>query len=171
MSLLGTQTEEYMTQTTKEKALIANAAMLIRRPVAEVFEAFVNPAITREFWFTKGSARLEEGKEVRWEWEMYGAATTVQVKALQKNKRILVQWQGAHGPTTVEWVFEPRTGETTFVSVTNSGFRGTDAEIVEQALDSTAGFTIVLAGLKAYLEYKICLNLVADRFPDAQQRQ
>ncbi|MBC7990984.1 MAG: polyketide cyclase, partial [Luteimonas sp.] len=28
--------------------------MLIRRPVAEVFEAFVDPAITSRFWFTRG---------------------------------------------------------------------------------------------------------------------
>ena len=33
--------------------------MLIRKPVAEVFEAFVDPDITAKFWFTKGSGRLE----------------------------------------------------------------------------------------------------------------
>jgi uncharacterized protein YndB with AHSA1/START domain len=37
---------------------IATTAMLIRKPVSEVFEAFVNPAITAKFWFTKGSDRL-----------------------------------------------------------------------------------------------------------------
>ncbi len=31
----------------------AKAEMLIRKPVAEVFEAFVNPAVTSKFWFTK----------------------------------------------------------------------------------------------------------------------
>jgi uncharacterized protein YndB with AHSA1/START domain len=36
---------------------MATAEMLIRRPVPEVFEAFVNPAITSKFWFTKGSGR------------------------------------------------------------------------------------------------------------------
>ena len=35
---------------------VAKAEMLIRRPVAEVFEAFVNPVITSKFWFTKGAA-------------------------------------------------------------------------------------------------------------------
>jgi uncharacterized protein YndB with AHSA1/START domain len=29
---------------------VAKAAMLIRRPVADVFEAFVDPAITSKFW-------------------------------------------------------------------------------------------------------------------------
>ena len=32
----------------------AKAEMLIRKPVAEVFEAFINPDITSKFWFTKG---------------------------------------------------------------------------------------------------------------------
>jgi uncharacterized protein YndB with AHSA1/START domain len=39
--------------------------MLIRRPVAEVFDAFVDPKITSKFWFTKGSGKLEPGKRVR----------------------------------------------------------------------------------------------------------
>jgi uncharacterized protein YndB with AHSA1/START domain len=37
--------------------------MLIRKPVANVFEAIVNPDITTKFWFTKGSGRLELGKQ------------------------------------------------------------------------------------------------------------
>ena len=44
---------------------VAKAEMLIRRPVTEVFEAFVNPAITSRFWFTKGSGRLEPGRTSR----------------------------------------------------------------------------------------------------------
>jgi hypothetical protein len=49
--------------------------------------------------------------------------------------------------------------------VTNSGFHGTDDEIVQQALDSTGGFSWLLAGLKAYIEHKIQLNLTADAYP------
>jgi len=36
-----------------------NTGMLIRRPVAEVFEAFIDPDITTQFWFTRSSGRLE----------------------------------------------------------------------------------------------------------------
>jgi hypothetical protein len=36
---------------------------------------------------------------------------------------------------------------------------------MESVRSSTEGFTLVLAGLKAYLEHNIELNLVADRFP------
>ena len=44
------------------QAPIAKAEMLIRKPVAEVFEAFVDRDITRRFWFTKSTERLEAGK-------------------------------------------------------------------------------------------------------------
>jgi len=43
---------------------VTKTGMLIRRPVAEVFEAFVNPNITTRFWFTRSSGRLESGKAV-----------------------------------------------------------------------------------------------------------
>jgi uncharacterized protein YndB with AHSA1/START domain len=144
---------------------VAEAAMLIRKPVAEVFEAFIDPAITSTFWFTKGSGRLEVGKVIQWDWEMYGASAQVSVKAIEQDRRILIEWSGYGTPTTVEWVFTARADGTTFVRVTNAGFRGTGDEIVKQALDSTGGFTLMLAGLKALLEHNIRLNLVADRFP------
>jgi hypothetical protein len=43
-------------------ALTAKAEMLIRRPVAEVVEAFVDPAVTSRFWFTRSTGRLEVGR-------------------------------------------------------------------------------------------------------------
>ena len=149
-----------------DNSIQGKAEMLIRRPVAEVFEAFINPDITSKFWFTKGSGRLETGKQIQWDWEMYGASTQVKVLAIEPNKRILIEWDGYSGPDTVEWVFTDRKDGTTFVSITETGFRGDQAEIAQQALSSTGGFTIVLAGLKALLEHNIQLNLIADRFPD-----
>jgi uncharacterized protein YndB with AHSA1/START domain len=147
-------------------SLIAKAEMLIRKPVAEVFEAFVNPAITSKFWFSKGSGRLEAGKEVTWDWEMYHFSVSVKVKAVEQNARILVEWPAYGAPTLIEWIFKPRADGTTFVSVTNQGFPGNESEAVQHALDSTEGFAFVLAGAKAFLEHKVRLNLVPDRLPD-----
>jgi len=140
--------------------------MLIRKPVAEVFEAFVNPAITSQFWFTKGSGRLEAGKQIQWDWEMYNYSAQIKVKAIEQNKRLLIDWwSGNDVPTQVEWIFTPLKDGTTFVSITNTAFTGKDEDIVQMAMDSTSGFTLVLAGAKAFLEYNINLNLVLDRFP------
>jgi uncharacterized protein YndB with AHSA1/START domain len=144
---------------------VARTGMLIRKPVAQVFEAFVDPAITTKFWFTKGSGRLEVGKRVQWDWEMYGISIPVETKVLEPNRRIVIEWPGEHGPTTVEWRFEPLPDGATFVRISNSGFTGDGDDLVKQATDSTQGFSLVLAGLKALLEHGIRLDLVADRYP------
>ena len=87
--------------------------MLIRKPVAEVFEAFVNSDITTKFWFIKSSGRLEAGKQVQWEWEMYGVSAPVTVKTIEANKRIVIEWLGYSGLTTVEWIFASQKDGTT----------------------------------------------------------
>jgi len=139
--------------------------MLIRRPVAEVFEAFVNPDITTQFWFTRSSGRLESGKQVEWAWEMYDVSAVVTVQAIEPNTRIVMEWPGYSGLTTVEWLFTPHTDDTTFVTITETGFTGDGDNLVQQVTASTQGFSLVLAGLKALLEHNVRLNLVADRYP------
>lgn len=62
--------------------------MLIRKPASTVFQAFIDPKITTNFWFTKSSGPLEVGKKIIWEWEMYGVSTTVLVKDIVPNKRM-----------------------------------------------------------------------------------
>jgi uncharacterized protein YndB with AHSA1/START domain len=144
---------------------ITKTGMLIRKPVADVFEAIVNPDITTEFWFTKGSGRLELGKQVQWDWEMHDVSIQVIPKAIEPNKRIAIQWPGYSGPTDVEWTFAPQADGTTFVNVTEAGFSGDGDELVKQVTASTQGFTLMLAGLKALLEHNVRLNLTADRYP------
>lgn len=142
----------------------AKAAMLIRKPISEVFEAFINPEITSNFWFSKASGKLEEGKPIDWVWEMYGNHTvTVKVLSILANETIVIQW-GADEKAIAEWEFQDLESKT-FVTITFSGIQGSPDEINSQIRDTTEGFTLVLAGLKAYLEHNIKLNLVADRFP------
>jgi uncharacterized protein YndB with AHSA1/START domain len=168
---------------------VAKAEMLIRKPAAEVFEAFVDPEITTRFWFTKssekpktggterlgaggsgrledgGTARLEAGKHIVWTWEMYDVSIEVDVKEVEANKRILIEWGNYGAMTAVEWIFTPYENDTTYVTTTNSGFKGDGDKVVSDALDSKGGFTWVLAGLKALLEHNIELNAIADAFP------
>lgn len=150
--------------TNKTEAPVAKAQLLIRKPVREVFEALVDPAITSRFWFSKGSGRLETGKRIRWDWEMYGVHTYADVKAIEVNKRILVEWNGPEAPSMVEWTFDDKGDNTTFVVVKNWGFTG---DAVAEALDSTEGFTFLLAAMKVFLEHGIEPNFVLDHAPDA----
>ena len=66
---------------------VSKTGMLIRRTVADVFEAFISPEFTTKFWFTKSSGRLEAGRQIRWEWEMYNVSALVTVKVLEPNQR------------------------------------------------------------------------------------
>ncbi len=154
---------------TLQNPPVVKQQMLIRRPVAEVFEAFINPAITTKFWFTKSTGRLEAGRTVRWEWEMYGVSADVRVMSVEPQRRILIEWN--HPPLPVEWHFSPLSGDTTLVTISSWGFPGTGDEMVGQALDSMGGFSFVLAAAKALLEHDVILKLVADHNPEAQQGQ
>ncbi len=148
----------------RENSVSIEAQMLVRKPVADVFEAIVNPEITTKFWFTKSSGRLALGKQVRWDWEMFGVGGVLTVTEFEVNHRIVMEWEG--DPTVVEWCFEGRGSDATLVKISNWGFPGSTDELLAQAVDSKGGYTMVLAGLKAWIEHGIELNLVRDQFPD-----
>ncbi|MBT1705225.1 SRPBCC family protein [Chryseosolibacter indicus] len=148
---------------TDAKIPTVETQMLIRKPVSIVFQAFVDPAITTKFWFTKSSGQLEIGKTVTWEWEMYGASTNVLVKDVISNKKISIEWDDP--ATQVDFEFTALTESTTYVVIKNYGFNFTGDELIQAIKDNTAGFTTVLDGLKAYLEHDIQLNLIADKYP------
>lgn len=146
---------------------VAKAQMLVRRPVAEVYAALVDPTVTAHFWFTRASGPLRAGKRIRWDWQMYGVSTNVLVKALEDNHRILIEWNVPDAPSYVEWTFEALGTALTLVRVRNWGFGGTPDEAVDAALDATGAFSFVLAGLKAWLERGMELNLISDHDPAA----
>ena len=141
----------------------AEAQMLIRKPVEEVFEAFIDPAITKFFWFTKGSNRLEKGETITWEWEMYNISTKVFVREILPNKKIIIDWD--EPSTSVDFNFKTLSDVSTYVTIKHYGFNKTGDELLAAIKDSTGGFTTVLDGLKAFLEHNIKLNLIADKFP------
>ncbi|MEZ5013989.1 MAG: SRPBCC family protein [Chitinophagales bacterium] len=137
--------------------------MLIRKPVSTVFQAFIDPKITTNFWFTKSSGQLEVGKTIIWEWEMYGASTNVLVRDIIPNRKISTEW--GDPSTTVDYEFTSLTYDTTYVVIKNYGFQETGDELIQVIKDNTGGFTTVLDGLKAYLEHNINLHLIGDKFP------
>jgi uncharacterized protein YndB with AHSA1/START domain len=147
----------------RSKAPLARTEMLVRRPVSEVFEAFVEPDLLAKFWLFKSSGRLVQGARVRWDFIVHGAWTDVEVTELKRNERIVIRWSEGE---TVVFDFVARGAHQTFVKIENSGFSGSDAETVDKALDGTCGFTIVLCELKAVLEHGRALGFGPDKFPD-----
>lgn len=45
---------------------------------------------------------------------MYDVSIQVTAKAIEPNRRIVIEWPGYNGPTTVEWTFAPLNDRTTF---------------------------------------------------------
>jgi uncharacterized protein YndB with AHSA1/START domain len=145
--------------------------MLIRRSPNDVFEALADPSITTRFWYTKSTGRMAEGAELTWEWEMYGASARVQVREIQASQCIRFCWD-TYSPshlTTVEFRFLPYENDTTYLRITETGFTGDADTQVNQALDSTAGFTFLLSSLKASLEHDITLRVTMDAHPPRLQ--
>jgi uncharacterized protein YndB with AHSA1/START domain len=154
-----------MTESTMNTTPTVEVSTLIRRPPAEVFAAFVDPALTTRFWFTRSSGPLTPGATVHWDWEMYGVSDTVLVKEFEHAERLVIGWSRGTSLTT-EFRFAPRT-EGTVVTVTETGFTGTPDEAIAYVADSTGGYTTTLCGAKALLEHGIELGAVRDKFPDA----
>ena len=150
--------------TKTQIAPISKTSMMIRRPVHDVYEAFVDPDVTTKFWFTKSTGRLDQHDRVRWDWEMYDAHSDVEVQEIVPDERIAITWSGYNGRERVEWTFTDRGDATTYVEITDSGFTGEPDELTEQAVSATEGFAFTLAGAKAWLEHGIQLHLVGDKF-------
>lgn len=145
-----------------ESKIFVQSQMLIRKPINEVFEAFINPEITTHFWFTKSSGKLEEGKTINWEWEMYGAKSEVKVHQIIPNELIKTEWGSP--ATNVDYEFKEME-KGTLVIIKSYGYSQTGDELLAVINDNTGGFTTVLDGCKAYLEHGINLRLIEDKFP------
>jgi len=143
----------------------AQAEMAIRKPIDQVFAAFIDPEITTKFWFTKSSGKLEAGNTVHWTWEMYKVSVPVEVLEIIPNEKILIEWGTGQQRSRVAWKFNALTPTKTFVTITNYNLQSTGEALISEVRDSTGGFTIVLAGLKAWLEHDIELKLIEDKFP------
>ena len=145
------------------KSYCVETQMQIRKPASQVFNAFIDPNLTKEFWFTKGSDKLVVGKTVTWTWKMYNHSAQVFVKDIIENEKITIEW--GEPLTTVIFEFKSLLDGTTYVTIKEFGYDKTDNELLDTVKDATGGFTTVLDGLKAFMEHGINLNLIADKFP------
>jgi uncharacterized protein YndB with AHSA1/START domain len=154
-----------MLQLTKSPSV--DTGVLVRRSPHDVFEALADPSITTRFRYTKSSGRMEEGAELTWDWEMYGASGKVWVQEVEPDRRIRFLWEGydpAH-PTTVEFLFVPYENDATYLRITETDFSGDADTQVDRALESTGGFTFLLSALKAALEHDVTLRVTMDAHP------
>ena len=135
--------------------------MLVRRPAAEVYEAFADPVQITKFWLAESSSRLERGGHVAWAFKVAGARTEVDVLDAVPGELLDLAWDDGQ-PLRIS--FEDR-GSSTLVGILVTDFPG--ATPAADAVESMSGFTLVLASLKLWLEYGVEGDLMYDKFPDA----
>lgn len=138
--------------------------LLIRKSPKTIFNAFADPKITTQFWFTKSSGKLEKGKTVVWEWEMYGAKDEVTVIDIKPAEKITIIW--GNPKSKVDFVFQEFKKGQTLVKIKCYDFEHKKKDLFPTMLDYMGGFTTVLDGLKCFLEHKINLNLIKDKYPN-----
>lgn len=142
--------------------------LLIRKSPKTVFNAFVDPEITTQFWFTKSSGKLEKGKTIIWEWEMYSVKDEVIVLDIKPAEKITIAW--GNPKSKVDFTFEEFKKGQTLTKIKCYDFEHKKKDLIPTMLDYMGGFTTVLDGLKSFLEYKISLNLIKDKYPEKQNK-
>jgi uncharacterized protein YndB with AHSA1/START domain len=141
---------------------IAKAAMLIRCPVAEVFDAFVDPGKITKFWLQATTGPLAKDAQVQWRFMVPGATEVVNVTAFEPQRHIVFTWSDG---IRVSMTFEDFGKRGTRIGVEVTGFQGQDQDKdkVDPVVTATEGFSIVLCDLKTLLETGRSANLVKDK--------
>ena len=144
--------------------LSAKARIRIRRPPAAVFAAFADAGSMSKFWFARRDDGLKEGETVSW---FLGSSEhaipfDVRVEELRPPSKIVIAWERNGACTQITWTLEATESGDTILTIEESGFAGRDDAIIDQALDSTGGFNQVILAAKAWVEYGVALNVVAD---------
>lgn len=145
----------------------------VAKPVAEVFEAVVDPAKLSRYFTTGGAkGRLETGATVHWDFHDFPGAFPVEVVEVETNRRIVLRWEANEGApadgeaavtasagysTTVTMTFEPLDGGRTLVSIAEEGWRETESGL-KASYGNCQGWSQMLSALKANLEYGINLR-------------
>lgn len=124
----------------------------ILKPVNEVFEAIVDPNKMSNYWFSSGTARVEQGKTITWRYDEYNAEGDINVLAIEENKQIVFSWGGNDQETVVAITLKELDNTSTIIEVNESGLKEDDPEIVNKMIGQKEGWVYMLTCLKGYLE-------------------
>lgn len=133
----------------------------ISKPVAEVFEAVVDPAQLSEFFTTGGArGRIEAGAEVTWDFHDFPGAFPVLVQEVVPNEKVVLQWEAGDDActwTTVTITFQELEDGRTYVRINEFGWPGTETGL-KSCLGNCEGWTGMLCAMKVWLENGIRLR-------------
>ena len=137
----------------------------ISRPVAEVFEAVVDPAQLSSYFTTGGAVgRLESGATVTWDFHDFPGAFPVRVVEVIPNQKIVLRWDAppdddpaGNYETTVTMTFEALDDDRTLVRIHEAGWRDNEAG-QKASYGNCEGWTGMLCAMRVWLEHGINLR-------------
>lgn len=142
----------------------------IARPVHDVFEAVADPDQLSRYFTTGGAkGRMDTGATVMWDFHDFPGAFPVEVVEVERDRKIVFRWQANEGvsegaplvdvdyKTEVTMIFEPLDDGRTLISVTEHGWRETQAGL-NGSYGNCMGWTQMICALKAWLEHGINLR-------------
>lgn len=139
------------------ETLEIKAALQIIKPVSEVFEAIVDPVKMSNYFISNGSGRLEEGKQIIWQFPEFETKSPIKVGKIEKDKYISFYWEMDGIELLVEIALSGIEDNATLVTVTEKSRKNDEAGI-KWLKGNTEGWANFLACLKAYMEYGINLR-------------
>ena len=139
------------------ETLEIKAAIQIIKPVPEVFEAIVNPDKMSKYFISNGSGRMEDGKELTWQFPEFEKKFPVRVGRTEKDKYVSFYWEMDGIETLNEMELSHIEDNATLITVTEKS-RQNDEAGIKWLKGNTEGWANFLACLKAYLEYGINLR-------------
>jgi uncharacterized protein YndB with AHSA1/START domain len=133
-------------------------SLKIQKPVHEVFEAIVDPSKMSNYFISKSTGRMEEGKTLTWQFPEFDMKFPVYVDRIEKDKYISFSWNDLEdGKKTMVEMNLKQMDDGAFVTVTEKE-RDNNEKGIEWLKGNTQGWANFLACLKAYLEYGINLR-------------
>lgn len=131
----------------------------ISKPVAEVFDAVVNPKKIVGYFCNQADAPLVEGQTVHWTWTAHKVTHPVKVKQIVNNSKIVIEWPASSGGTSIaEMSFESLEDGVTMVKISESGWPSTP-EGLKASYKNCEGWQHMASCMKAYLQHGIDLRI------------
>ena len=141
----------------KNQTLEIKTALQILKPVNEVFEAIVDPDIMSNYFISKSSGKMEEGKQIKWQFPEFDMEFPIRIDKIESNKYISYYWDMDGIELLIEMTLTSKENNSTVVTITEKS-RNNDEAGIKWLMGNTEGWANFLACLKAYLEYGINLR-------------
>ena len=141
----------------KPETLEINVAMQISKPINEVFEAIVNPEKMCNYFISQSTGRMDEGKNLIWQFPEFDMEVPVKVVKIEKDSVISYYWENSGQNLLVEMKLSTVGNNSTLIKISEKSMENNEAGL-KWLSGNSFGWSNFLACLKAYLEFGINLR-------------